>query len=28
VAFWLELQFAWDLHQAKQLYYEQIKYIP
>lgn len=22
VAFWLEMQFAWDLHQARQLYYE------
>ena len=25
VAFWLELQFAWDLHQAQQLYYKQVK---
>ena len=25
VAFWLELQFAWDLHQAQQLYYRQVK---
>lgn len=23
VAFWLEMQFAWDLHQARQLYYKQ-----
>lgn len=22
VAFWLQLQFAWDLHQARRLYYE------
>jgi addiction module HigA family antidote len=28
VAFWLELQFAWDLHQARQLYYKQVKTIP
>ncbi|WP_283743172.1 HigA family addiction module antitoxin [Sideroxydans sp. CL21] len=25
VAFWLELQFAWDLHQTQQLYYKQVK---
>jgi addiction module HigA family antidote len=25
VAFWLELQFAWDLYQARQLYYKQVK---
>lgn len=28
VAFWLEMQFAWDLHQAQQLYYKQVKIIP
>ena len=25
VAFWLELQFAWDLHQTRKLYYEKVK---
>ncbi len=25
VAFWLQLQFAWDLHLARQAYYRQIK---
>lgn len=25
VAFWLEMQFAWDLHQAQQLYYRKVK---
>lgn len=24
VAFWLEMQFAWDRHQAKQLYYRRV----
>jgi antitoxin HigA-1 len=28
VAFWLELQFAWDLHQAQQMYYKQVKTVP
>lgn len=28
VAFWLELQFAWDLHLARRLYYKQVKIIP
>lgn len=28
VAFWLELQFAWDLHQARHLYYQQVKKLP
>ena len=28
VDFWLELQFSWDLHQARQLYYQQVKAIP
>lgn len=25
VAFWLEMQFAWDLHQAQQTYYKKVK---
>jgi addiction module HigA family antidote len=25
VAFWLEMQFAWDLHQAKQMYFKYAK---
>lgn len=25
VAFWLEMQFAWDLHQARQQYFERAK---
>jgi hypothetical protein len=28
VAFWLELQFAWDLHQAQQMYYGKVKPVP
>ena len=28
VAFWLQLQFAWDLHQARRLYHEKIKKFP
>lgn len=28
VAFWLELQFAWDLHQARLAYYAQVKSLP
>lgn len=28
VSFWLELQFAWDIHQAPQLYCKQIRKIP
>ncbi|MGC2166948.1 MAG: HigA family addiction module antitoxin [Gallionella sp.] len=28
VAFWLELQFAWDLHQATQVYYKQVRHVP
>jgi addiction module HigA family antidote len=28
VSFWLELQFAWDMHQAQHLYYKQISNIP
>ena len=28
VAFWLELQFAWDLHEAQQLYYRKVKTVP
>lgn len=28
VAFWLEMQFAWDLHQARQLYYQQVRCVP
>lgn len=27
VAFWLEMQFAWDLHQAQQMYFERGKLI-
>ena len=27
VEFWLQLQFAWDLHQARQTYYQQVKNI-
>lgn len=27
VSFWLEMQFAWDLYQARQLYYRQVKFI-
>jgi addiction module HigA family antidote len=27
VAFWLELQFAWDIYQAKKLYYEKVKIV-
>lgn len=28
VAFWLQLQFAWDLHLARQAYYEQVNDLP
>ncbi len=28
VEFWLQLQFVWDLHQARQVYYEQVTNIP
>jgi len=28
VAFWLQLQFAWDVYQARQAYYAQVKNLP
>jgi addiction module HigA family antidote len=28
VAFWLEMQFAWDLYQARQLYFKSAKLLP
>lgn len=28
VAFWLEMQFAWDLYQARQLYFKKARNLP
>lgn len=28
VAFWLQLQFAWDVHQARRLYHEAVNKLP
>ena len=28
IAFWLQMQFSWDLHHARQLYYQQVKNLP